>query len=97
LITAGRIFRFTMSTDVQSIKVLSGSDAEVMEFIVKPSSPAVRGPVKTINFPKDAMIGGLVRGDLSIIVTGDTVILPYDRVVVFALPSAINKIGRYFN
>ncbi|WP_320052327.1 Trk system potassium transporter TrkA [uncultured Acetobacteroides sp.] len=97
LITAGRIYRFTMSTDVQSIKVLSGSDAEVMEFIVKPGSPAVRGPVKTINFPKDAMIGGLVRGDLSLIVTGDTVILPYDRVVVFALPSAINKIGRYFN
>lgn len=97
LITAGRIYRFTMSTDVQSIKVLSGSDAEVLEFIVKPNSPAVRGPVKSINFPKDAIIGGLVRGELNIIVTGDTVINPYDRVVVFALPSAIHKIGRYFN
>lgn len=97
LITAGRIFRFTMSTDVQSIKVLAGSDAEVLEFIVKPGSPAVRGAVRSINFPKDATIGGLVRGDLSIIVTGDTQILPYDRIVVFALPSAINRIGKYFN
>lgn len=97
LITAGRIFRFTMSTDVQSIKCLAGSDAEVMEFVVKPGSPAVRGPVKTINFPKDAIIGGLVRGDLSIIVTGDTEIMPYDKVVVFALPSAIHRIGRFFN
>lgn len=97
LITAGRIYRFTMSTDVQSIKVLAGSDAEVLEFIVKPGSPALRGPIKSINFPKDAIIGGLVRGNLSIIATGDTTIMPYDRIVVFALPSAINKIGRFFN
>ena len=34
LITAGRIFRFTLSNKVQSIKCLNGSDAEVLEFIV---------------------------------------------------------------
>ncbi len=39
LITASSIFRFTMNTDVQAIKCLTGSDAEVLEFIVKPNSP----------------------------------------------------------
>ena len=42
LITASNIFRFTMSTDVQAIKCLTGCDAEVLEFIVKPNSPATK-------------------------------------------------------
>ena len=40
LITASNIFRFTMNTDVQAIKCLTGCDAEVLEFIAKPNSPA---------------------------------------------------------
>ncbi|HSA04200.1 MAG TPA: Trk system potassium transporter TrkA, partial [Tenuifilaceae bacterium] len=63
LITASRIFRYTMSTDVSAIKCLTGSDAEVLEFIVKPGSPITKGRLKDISFPKDAIIGGVVRGD----------------------------------
>jgi len=97
LITASRIFRFTMSTDVLAIKCLTGSEAEVLEFIVKPGAAVTKGPVKHINFPKDAIIGGVVRGDVAFIAKGIPEIKAYDRVVVFALPSAINKIGKYFN
>ena len=97
LITASRIFRYTMSTDVSAIKCLTGSDAEVLEFIVKPGSPITKGRLKDISFPKDAIIGGVVRGDTAFIAKGDSEIKPYDRVVVFALPSAINKIGKFFN
>ena len=35
LITASRIFRFTTSESVSSVKCLTGTDAEVMEFIAK--------------------------------------------------------------
>ena len=38
LITAGRIFRFTLSNKVRSIKCLNGSDAEILEFIVNPTA-----------------------------------------------------------
>ena len=97
LITASRIFRYTMSTEVSAIKCLTGSDAEVLEFIVKPNAVVTRGKIKDVNFPKDAIIGGVVRGSSSYIAEGRTEIKAYDRVVVFALPSAINKIGRFFN
>lgn len=97
LITASRIFRYTMSTEVSAIKCLTGSDAEVLEFIVKPDSPVTKGKIKSINFPKDAIIGGIVRADNSFIAKGDSEIKAYDRVVVFALPSAINKVGKFFN
>lgn len=96
LITASSIFRFTMNTDVQAIKCLNGCDAEVLEFIAKPESPVTRGRVKHINFPREAIIGGVVRGDKAFIITGNSEIQAYDRVVVFALPSSIAKVGRYF-
>lgn len=96
-ITASNIFRFTMDTDVQAIKCLTGSQAEVLEFIVKPNSPATKQVVSELGFPNDATIGGIVRGDGVFIVCGSTQINAYDRVVVFSLPSAIDRIGKYFN
>ncbi len=97
LITASNIFRFTLSTDVQAIKCLTGSEAEVLEFIVKPNSPATKAKVKDLDFPSEAIIGGIVRGDKVFIAVGNTEINAYDRVVVFAMPSSIARIGKYFN
>ena len=96
-VTASNIFRFTMSTDVQAIRCLSGSEAEVLEFIVKPNSPATKAKVKDLDFPSEAIIGGIVRGDKVFIAVGNTEISAYDRVVVFAMPNTIAKIGKYFN
>ncbi|MFA6769649.1 MAG: Trk system potassium transporter TrkA [Bacteroidales bacterium] len=96
LITASRIFRLTFSNKVQSIKCLNGSDAEVLEFIVNPNSTITRGKIRNLGFPKDAIIGGIIRGNNSFIAIGDSEIKPYDRVVVFALPSALKKVSRFF-
>ena len=97
MVTASNIFRFTMNTDVQAIRCLTGSQAEVLEFIVKPNSPATKIPVAELGFPADATIGGIVRADNVFLVDGTTQINAYDRVVVFSLPEAIGKIGRFFN
>ena len=97
LITASNIFRFTMSTDVQAIKCLNGCDAEVLEFIAKPNSLVTKQKIKDIGFPHDAIIGGIVRGDKIFIAVGDMEINAYDRVVVFAMPKAISRIGNFFN
>ena len=86
-----------MNTDVQAIKCLTGCDAEVLEFIVKPNSPATKAKIRDLGFPLQAIIGGIVRGDKSYIAVGDMEIAAYDRVVVFALPSAISRIGKFFN
>ncbi len=97
LITASRIFRFTMSEEVSSIKCLTGTQAEVMEFIVKPDAPATKGSLSEIEFPREAIIGGVIRGKNVFIAHGETNIKPYDKVVVFALPGVINSIGKFFN
>ena len=96
IITAGRIFRFTMGSNVQSIRMLNGSDAEVLEFIVKAGSPVTKGKIRDIDFPDNAVIGGVVRGNTNFIAVGESEIKPYDRVVVVALPSAIPKVSKFF-
>ncbi len=97
MVTSSNIFRFTMSTDVLAIKCLTGSDAEVLEFIVKPNSLATKSSIAEMGLPEDVIIGGIVRGDKVFIADGSTRINAYDRVVVFAMPSAIGLIGDYFN
>ena len=97
LITASNIFRFTMSTDVQAIKCLTGSQAEVLEFIVKPNSPATKEPIRDLGLPEDSIVGGVVRGDRVFIAVGDTQINAYDRVVVFAMPESVMRVAEFFN
>ena len=97
LVTASNIFRFTMSTDVQAIKCLTGSEAEVLEFIVKPNSPATKCRIRDLGMPADTIIGGIVRGDKVFIAVENSEIRPYDRVVVFSMPESVTRVGRYFN
>lgn len=97
LLTASNIFRFTMNTDVQAVKCLTGTDAEVLEFIVKPNSPATKAKIRDLHFPAEATIGGIVRNEKVYLAVGDTEIAAYDRVVVFAKPEARSLVGRFFN
>ena len=97
LITASRIFRFTMSDSVTAIKCLTGTDAEVMEFIAQADSAITKEALNKIPFPKESIVGGVIRGKSSFIAHGYTQIKPQDKVVVFAMPSAINKVGKLFN
>ncbi|MCI6493286.1 MAG: Trk system potassium transporter TrkA [Bacteroidales bacterium] len=96
LITAGRIFKFTLSNKVRFIKYMSGTNAEVLEFIVAPDTKITKYPLKDINFPRNAIVGGVIRGNESFIAVGDTQIQAYDRVAVFALPEAIKEVDRFF-
>lgn len=97
LISASRIFRFTTSENVNAVRCLTGTDAEVLEFRATADSKITKGALNTINFPSDSMIGGVIRGDKSFIANGYTLIKPGDKVVVFALPSVISKVAKLFN
>ncbi len=97
LITASRIFKFTMSAEVETMKCLTGSDADVLEFVAKADSKITKGKLKDIDFPRDAIVGGIIRGNKAFIAKGNTHINADDRVVVFALPSAVKKLEKFFN
>lgn len=96
LITAGRIFKFTLSNKVRFIKYMSGTNAEVLEYIVAPGTAITKKMLKDTDFPADAIIGGIIRGNESFIAVGDTQIQAYDRVAVFALPEAVKEVDKLF-
>ena len=96
LITASRIFKFTLSDKVRSVRYMSGTEAEVLEYTAAPGSRITKAPLKEITFPSDAIIGGVIRGGDSFIAVGDTHIEAYDRVAVFALPEAIREVDKLF-
>ena len=96
LITAGRIFKFTLSNKVRFIKYMSGTNAEVLEYIVAPDTKITKVALKDMGFPHNAIVGGVIRGNESFIAVGDTHIQAYDRVAVFALPEAVKEVDKFF-
>ena len=96
LITASRIFKFTLSDKVRSVRYMSGTEAEVLEYTAAPGSRITQAALKDTDFPADAILGGVIRGGDSFIAVGDTHIEPYDRVAVFALRSAVKQVDKMF-
>jgi len=97
LITASHIVQYTMEAEVTAIKCLSGIDAEVLEFVVKPKAKITKGTISKIKTPPGSLIGGIIRNDESFIATGDFQIKEGDKVVVFAVPEAIYKVSTLFH
>ena len=96
LTTASRIFKFTLSDKVRSVRYMSGTDAEVLEYTAAPGSKITKDILKDIDFPANAIIGGVIRGGESFIAVGHSRIEAYDRVAVFALPDAVKEVDKMF-
>ena len=96
LIAASYIYRFTLNAAISKVKCLTASDAEVFEFIAKSNAKITLKPVKDLDFPEEAKIGGIIRGNNGYIADGDTHIQEGDKVVVFTLPSGIKKLEKFF-
>ncbi len=94
---ASRIFRHTTNPNVTQVKYMTGTDAEVIEFNVPVNAKITRGTLRGIDFPKDAIVGGGTRDGVPFIATGDTIIKANDKVVVFTLPSAYDKLSKFFS
>jgi trk system potassium uptake protein TrkA len=96
LIAASYIYKYTLGAEVAQAKCLTASDAEVFEFIAKEGTRITQSPIRELGFPDDAKIGGYIRGDKGFVAKGDSQIKDNDKVVVFALPSAVKKMDKFF-
>lgn len=79
-----------------TVKALHGIKAEIIEVVAGSNCKMLKDPIHKLKLPEGIVIGAVVRGDESIIVTGGTVIQKGDRVIILALPSAIEKVEKLF-
>lgn len=79
-----------------TVKALHGIKAEIIEVIAGKNCKMLDSPIHKLKLPDGIVIGAVVRGDESIIVTGETVIQKDDRVIILALPNAIEKVEQLF-
>lgn len=73
---------------------IKGEQAEVMEAVALETSDIVHNPLKNISFPKGSLVAGIIRGKEIIIPSGDSIIVPGDRIIIFATKQAISKIEK---
>ncbi|ASO05983.1 trk system potassium uptake protein TrkA [Arenibacter algicola] len=96
LLAANNIFRHIRKGEIVAMTRLNNLNAEILEFIVKPTSQVNGQIIRELEFPEEATIGGVIRDNQGIIALGGFRITEGDRVVVCCLPSAIPKIEKLF-
>jgi len=96
LIAANFIFRYIRKGDVISLTSIHGVDAEILEFIVKAGSKITEKEIKDLEFPKGAIIGGVVRNGVGYTTMGDFQFRPKDRAVVLCRPDCIHTVEEFF-
>jgi trk system potassium uptake protein TrkA len=79
---------------VLSSIAIKGEQAEIMEALALETSEIVDKPLKKISFPKGAIVVGIIRREDIIIPTGESVIQPDDRIIIFSLRQAIPKVEK---
>jgi trk system potassium uptake protein TrkA len=96
LLTANTIFRYIRKGDVVDMTTLNNLNAEILEFVVNANSKVANYRIKDIDFPRTAIIGGVIKEGVGIIALGDYKIEPGDRIVVCCLPRSIKRIEQLF-
>lgn len=95
--TVNAILRYVRRGRVMTVAHLAGVGAEAIEFEVDNQSRIAGQALKDVDFPKDGVVGTILRGDQIILPRGDDVLHPGDDVIVFALPEAIPQVEALFD
>ena len=96
-IAAGYIYQMLLDANVDNVRFLMSVDADVAEFIPVQGSKITQKPIKDMNLPSGMTIGGLVRHEEGMLVSGNTQIEAGDIVVVFCYNTNMKKVEQLFN
>lgn len=95
-IAASHIYQIMLDAKVMNMRFIMSANADVVEFVAQEGSRVTKKPVKDLGLPKEATIGGLVRGDEGMLVSGHTQIQAGDIVMVFCHNINLKMIEKLF-
>lgn len=79
---------------VLSVRTLTDEQAEVLEAEALETSDIVGKPLRSSKLPKGSLVIGIIREGQVIIPSGESVIQPSDRIIIFAKRQVISRIER---
>lgn len=94
---SNEIHRYVRRGKVISVTELRGINAEVVELQASSKSKITKKAIRSLRIPDGCVIGGVLCNGSIEIATGKTHVKANDRVIVFCLPEAIDKITKLFN
>lgn len=95
LLAAGAISRFVRKGDVVAVSLLE-SGAQMIELRVPDQCRVAGHPLSELNFPKEAIVGMVLRDGEIIIPKGQDVLEPGDDVVIFTMNTTVEKVENLF-
>ena len=95
-LTANFIVKYIREGELLNFTKLQGVDAEVIELEVKEDSPILENKLKDLNFPKEGIVGGLIRGEDAMIPRGDFKFKVGDRVLIVTKKEGMKAIEQMF-
>jgi len=96
LSTADAIARFVKRGGVVSTRSLGFSGSEILQFHLDAGSRCLDKPLSRLIFPRNAVIGAVLKRGHVVTPRGDTVLNAGDEVIVFALPEGVAEIESFF-
>ena len=94
--TVNEVLKLTMGKGIESITTIEGQKAEIIEYTASNKSKIVGRPLRDVKFPAGAIVSMIVHNGRTTVPRGSQMIQENDRVVVFALPSALEEVERLF-
>lgn len=88
------ILQYIRRGKVLSAKSIKGEGAEVVEAVALETSDIVGKPLKDISLPKGVLVISIIRENEITIPSGESVIHPNDRIIIFAKRDAIPKMEK---
>ena len=96
LLTAEAVLRFVRNSEFLSINVLEQGSAEVYEIILtEQMKRMIHQPIRALGLPKGILIGALFRNNDAIIPSGNDILEPGDRIIIFAAASMVRKVEHF--
>lgn len=95
-VASDHVLRYCRQAELQSLTILEGGQAEILELVTQEGSRIADTPVRRIALPRGALLAAILKGDRVVIPRGDDVVAIGDTVVVLCTPAARKGIARLF-
>lgn len=96
ILAVEQILRLVRGGGIHSVTKLMECNAEALEFVAEEGSAVTRQALKSLVFPKDAIVGAVITERAVFLAKGDTQIQAGQRVIVFCREHAIKKLQTMF-